>query len=173
MAGRVRLRNQIIDRASQSATIASSSKGTLSVAGAVFPLLAGTAFRIYNIGGNVYDADNSLLVAVNDIYLYALFFSDPEGKDPITDPNGFFAQLVLAGAGWGSGAFLGGNGFSVNQQGDPLVEFRANSLVIGLPDTPRSVQIQANADVNNTDAVNGHVVNFQYSALVAQEPETY
>lgn len=95
MAGRVRLRNQIIDRASQSATIASSSKGTLSVAGAVFPLLAGTAFRIYNIGGNVYDADNSLLVAVNDIYLYALFSATQRAKTLSPIPMAFSRSWCL------------------------------------------------------------------------------
>jgi hypothetical protein len=163
-------RQQFLENLDSGPTILAPSAAvtTIGNAGTIFPLLAGNALRIYNASAFLFSLDATPGAQVHAINIGLLFFASPNATpgSQIVDQFGQNIFLILASAGWGSGAIAGGGGYACANEGDPLTEIRANSMVGGIAKVVQAVQLASYADVSNPDAVNPHTVFQQGLALI-------
>jgi hypothetical protein len=163
---RKQVRHQIFDQASADLTLAKSTStaGSFTVAGTLWPLLVDSEFVIFNasLTSNA-DADDE--VTVQGMTAVLTLFSDVAGADEI-------ASIALCAGAWATPTFAGeGAGVNVVANGSPLLTVRANLLATGKPVAgsslvPRSVQLVGFIDATNTDSVNSHVLSLVIAALI-------
>jgi len=167
-------RQQFVENFSVLNTFGAGIAGATINAGTVFPLLARSAMRIYNVAATAQAAQPNL-VNLSGLVIQLLLFSDVAGLVPIKNPIQLTvfgqAAIVLAAGNFANNEFVGGNsgaiccGKNVSNEGDPLFEIRANAMVSGIAQIVRSVQFQVIADWKNTDVANQSLLQTGYALI--------
>jgi hypothetical protein len=123
--------------------------------GTVFPLLANRIFRIYNVGFLVQEGDLAFNDLISCMTITLQFFSDLVGGLLCGAP------IVLARQNWQE-ASPGPGGVGISADGDPLIAFVSNMLVIGSSTPPVSFRLRGFVDFTNDG---GTPLNFFLSML--------